>query len=74
MGATGLLEAFMGVPNTPKNREKFIATIPLGRLSERQDIANASLYLASDEVRSLLEWCSRSTAAASFNLGPLKIM
>ena len=50
MGATGLLEAFMGVPNTPKNREKFIATIPLGRLSERQDIANASLYLASDEV------------------------
>lgn len=29
---------------------KFIATIPMGRLSEPQDIANACLYLASDEA------------------------
>ncbi len=50
IGATALLESFMGVPDTPENREKFIATIPLGRMSEPQDIANACLYLASDEA------------------------
>ncbi|HBM57799.1 MAG TPA: short chain dehydrogenase [Citreicella sp.] len=50
MGVTGLLEQFMGVPDTPENRERFIATIPLGRLSEPRDIANAALYLASDEA------------------------
>lgn len=50
MGATGLLESFMGIPDTPENRARFIATIPLGRLSEPKDIANACLYLASDEA------------------------
>ncbi|MGG5822475.1 glucose 1-dehydrogenase [Falsiroseomonas sp. HW251] len=50
MGATGLLEAFMGLPDTPENRARFIATVPLGRLSEADDIANACLYLASDEA------------------------
>ena len=50
MGETGLLEAFMGVPDTPENRARFIATIPLGRLSTARDIANAALYLASDEA------------------------
>lgn len=50
MGATGLLEAFMGQPDTPENRARFIATIPMGRLSEPADIANAALYLASDEA------------------------
>lgn len=50
MGATGLLEQFMGLPDTPENRAKFIATVPLGRLSEPRDIANACLYLATDEA------------------------
>jgi len=50
IGATALLESFMGVPDTPENRAKFIATIPLGRMSEPNDIANACLYLASDEA------------------------
>ncbi|MBA4789923.1 MAG: glucose 1-dehydrogenase [Rhizobiales bacterium] len=50
MGATGLLESFMGVPDTPENRARFIATIPLGRLSEPKDVANACLYLSSDEA------------------------
>lgn len=50
MGATALLETFMGMPDTPENRAKFVATIPLGRLCEPQDMANASLYLASDEA------------------------
>ncbi|EDM31748.1 3-ketoacyl-(acyl-carrier-protein) reductase [Roseovarius sp. TM1035] len=50
MGATGLLEQFMGMPDTPENRARFISTIPMGRLSEARDIANAALYLASDEA------------------------
>lgn len=50
MGATALLGQFMGVPDTPENRAKFVSTIPLGRMSTPQDIANACLYLASDEA------------------------
>jgi 3-oxoacyl-[acyl-carrier protein] reductase len=50
MGETGLLSEFMGMEDTPANRQKFLATIPLGRLSTPQDIANAALYLASDEA------------------------
>ena len=50
MGATGLLESFMGMPDTPENRKKFIATIPMGRLSDPQDIARAAVYLASDDA------------------------
>jgi 3-oxoacyl-[acyl-carrier protein] reductase len=50
MGATGLLESFMGMPDTPENRKKFIGTIPMGRLSEPRDIARAAVYLASDDA------------------------
>ena len=50
MGATGMLELFMGMPDTPENRKKFIATIPLGRLSEPRDIARAAVFLASDDA------------------------
>jgi len=50
IGATALLESFMGLPDTPENRAKFTGTIPLGRLSEPQDVANACLYLASDDA------------------------
>ncbi len=40
----------MGMPDTPENRAKFVSTIPLGRLCEPEDMANAALYLASDEA------------------------
>jgi len=50
IGETGLLESFMGLPDTPQNRAKFIATIPLGRMSKPRDVANGCLYLASDEA------------------------
>ncbi|MDR3468261.1 MAG: SDR family oxidoreductase [Xanthobacteraceae bacterium] len=53
IGATALLESFMGMPDTPENRAKFLATIPLGRMSEPADIANACVFLASDEAEFL---------------------
>ncbi|MDR6657674.1 3-oxoacyl-[acyl-carrier protein] reductase [Tardiphaga robiniae] len=49
IGETALLESFMGVPDTPENRAKFIGTIPLGRMSRPSDIANACVYLAGEE-------------------------
>jgi 3-oxoacyl-[acyl-carrier protein] reductase len=50
MGVTGMLGDFMGVEDTPENRAGFLATIPLGRLSQPEDIAAAALFLASDEA------------------------
>jgi len=49
-GATGLLEMFSGVADTPEERERFAKSVPLGRMSDPQDIANAAVYLASDEA------------------------
>lgn len=48
-GETPLLASFMG-GDTPENRAAFKATVPLGRFSTPLDIANAALYLASDEA------------------------
>ncbi len=50
MGATGMLGDFMGVPDTPDNRAKFIASIPLGRLAEPDDLCGAAVFLASEEA------------------------
>jgi 3-oxoacyl-[acyl-carrier protein] reductase len=57
IGETGLLTEFMGVDDTPENRQKFLAGIPLGRFSTPQDIANAALYLASDEAEFITGVC-----------------
>jgi 3-oxoacyl-[acyl-carrier protein] reductase len=48
LGATGLTELFMGQPDNPETRAKFLATIPLGRMSQPADIANACVWLAED--------------------------
>jgi len=45
---TPLLPTFMG--SAPGMREKFIATIPLGRLASAQDMANAAVFLASPDA------------------------
>ena len=57
IGETGLMETFMGMPDTPENRKKFLASIPLGRFSTPLDIANAALFLASDEAEFLTGVC-----------------
>ena len=51
MGATGLIEQFLGTADTPEARAKIIAGIPLGRMSTPEDVAEATLYLASDAGR-----------------------
>ena len=48
LGATGLTEMFMGQPDSPEVRQKFMSTIPLGRMSQPSDIANACVWLAED--------------------------
>jgi 3-oxoacyl-[acyl-carrier protein] reductase len=48
---TPLLPTFLGP--APGMREKFVATVPLGRLALPQDIADAALFLASDEAKFL---------------------
>ena len=47
-GETGMLHLFMG-EDTPEKRSEFVSSIPWGRLSQPQDIANAALFLCSDE-------------------------
>ncbi|MGB4358877.1 MAG: SDR family oxidoreductase [Rhodoferax sp.] len=47
---TGLSAEFAGGPLTDERLAKFRATIPLGRFSTALDVANAALYLASDEA------------------------
>ncbi len=49
IGETGLLEQFMGMPDTPENRARFLAGIPLGRFSTPRDIANVALFLADPD-------------------------
>ena len=55
-GETPLLASFMG-EDTPEMRQKFISTIPLGRFSTPQDIANAACYLCSDEASMVTGIC-----------------
>ncbi len=47
---TGLSAEFAGGPLDDARRSKFLATIPLGRFSTALDVANAVLYLVSDEA------------------------
>lgn len=48
-GETPLLKSFMG-EDTPEMRAKFLSTIPLGRFSTPEDMANAACFLCSDEA------------------------
>jgi len=55
-GETALLAQFMG-EDTPEMRQKFVASIPLGRLSRPSDIATAALFFASDEAAFITGTC-----------------
>lgn len=55
-GETGMLAKFMG-EDTPEMRAKFIASIPLGRLSLPSDIASAAVFLASDDAAFITGAC-----------------
>jgi 3-oxoacyl-[acyl-carrier protein] reductase len=46
-----LLPSFLG--SEPGMREKFVATVPLGRLAKPQDIAEVALFLCSEEAQFL---------------------
>jgi len=50
MGETGMFTQFMGLPDTPENRAKFLGSIPLGRFAQPSDVAAAALFLASPEA------------------------
>ncbi len=53
MAPTGLLQDFMGVADTDENRARFISTIPLGRMCDPTDVANAAVFLASPQAQFL---------------------
>jgi 3-oxoacyl-[acyl-carrier protein] reductase len=55
-GETAMLADFMGA-DTPEMRAKFVASIPLGRLSQPADIATAAVFFASDEAAFITGAC-----------------
>jgi 3-oxoacyl-[acyl-carrier protein] reductase len=54
---TGLSAEFAGGALTDEAKKAFLATIPLGRFSTPLDVANACLYLASDEAAMISGSC-----------------
>jgi len=55
-GETAMLADFMG-QDTPERRAQFVASIPLGRLSQPTDIAAAAVFFASDEASFITGAC-----------------
>jgi 3-oxoacyl-[acyl-carrier protein] reductase len=55
-GETAMLADFMG-QDTPEIRAKFVASIPLGRLSQPSDIATAAVFFASEEASFITGAC-----------------
>ena len=47
----------MGVPYSEDNIKKFLFDVPLGRLTEPEDVANYCLFLASDEAKFITGTC-----------------
>lgn len=57
IGETAMLADFLGMEDTPANREKFLARIPLGRFTRPADVASAVAFLASDDAEFLTGVC-----------------
>ena len=49
-GDTAMLDGFLGDGPKEESYSRFVSTVPLGRLCKPRDMANAALYLASDEA------------------------
>ena len=56
-GDTPMLGEFLGGEVTNEMYTKFVETVPIGRLSTPRDLANASVFLASDEADFLTGVC-----------------
>ncbi|KAE8451783.1 hypothetical protein EG329_002623 [Mollisiaceae sp. DMI_Dod_QoI] len=50
LGYTGLTEQFIGAKDTAEFRKAFESTVPLRRGLDHNDLANAAIYLCSDEA------------------------
>jgi len=57
IGETGMMATFMGGKVTQEMREKFVSTIPLGRMSQPKDIARAAVFLVSDDAEFITGVC-----------------
>ena len=55
-GETGMLHLFMG-EDTPEKRAQFVSSIPWGRLRQPKDMANAALFLCSNEADMVTGTC-----------------
>jgi 3-oxoacyl-[acyl-carrier protein] reductase len=64
-GLTGLAADFMGGTDTPEMRQKFLSLMPLGRFIAPADVANAALFLASDEAEIITGACLQVDAGRS---------
>jgi 3-oxoacyl-[acyl-carrier protein] reductase len=62
---TGLSSEFAGGLIDENIRTRFLSTIPLGRFSTANDVANAALYLASDEASFISGTCIEVDGARS---------
>ncbi|HYL90293.1 MAG TPA: SDR family oxidoreductase [Burkholderiales bacterium] len=62
---TGLSAEFAGGAITEEAKRMFMATIPLGRFSTPLDVANACLYLASDDAAMVSGVCIEVDGARS---------
>lgn len=72
---TAMLPQFLGPEDPERAQAAFIAGIPLGRLAQPEDIADAAVFLASDAARASSPASScLSTAVAASEPDPVRVL